>query len=411
MIPGSETKKFIAGHLSGDTAALRLKYAGRMADAALDAALVQIDGRRRFGKKLARTLAAFPDFYFPSLLAGEQSTSDLLAEYHASLIGEGDSVVDLTSGLGIDVLHLAARASRACAVERNPALTEALRYNAEGLGVRNLTVVDADCRDFVRECRERYDVAFIDPARRAADGSRVFSLADCEPDVCAMLSDLRRICRRLIIKASPMLDVSAACVALGLVPAEVVALGTPTECRELDFIVDFDNQSEESLLKAVTIGGGEPFSFTRTGEREAPVPEFSDACGAGDMIFEPYPAVMKLAPFRLLAARYGLKAFGPGTHIYYKESPAAGFPGRAFVVEEVLPYASKVIKRFARRWPVAEVAVRNFGTSAESLRGRLGIRDGRGGVRVYGITAFDSARRLIVCCSEDSTQITSRAMS
>lgn len=356
MIPDSETKKFIAGHLAGDTAALRLKYAGRMAGAVLDAALVQIDARRRFGKKLARTLAAFPDFYFPSLLAGEQSTSDLLAEYHASLIGVGDSVVDLTSGLGVDVLHLAARASRAWAVERNPSLTEALRYNAEGLGVRNLTVVEADCRDFVRECRERYDVAFIDPARRAADGSRVFSLADCE----------------------------------------------------LDLIVDFDNQSEESLLKAVTIGGGEPFSFTRTGEREAPVPEYSDSCGAGDMIFEPYPAVMKLAPFRLLAARYGLKAFGPGTHIYYKESPAAGFPGRAFVVEEVLPYASKVIKRFARRWPVAEVAVRNFGTSAESLRGRLGIRDGRGGVRVYGITAFDSARRLIVCRSEDSTQITSR---
>lgn len=66
MIPGSETKKFIAGHLSGDTAALRLKYAGRMADAALDAALVQIDGRRRFGKKNWRgrwppsTISIFP---------------------------------------------------------------------------------------------------------------------------------------------------------------------------------------------------------------------------------------------------------------------------------------------------------------------------------------------------------------
>ena len=55
-----------------------------------------------------------------------------------------------------------------------------------------------------------------------------------------------------------------------------------------------------------------------------------------------------------------------------------------------------MIKTLARRYPIAEVAARNFGMSAEALRGRLKVRDGDAGVRIYGVTAANGDRLLIV---------------
>ena len=80
----AEFFEWIAAHASDDVAKLRLKYGREYGDA-----IMQIECRRKFGKKLEQTLASFPDFYFPSVLAGEQSTSDLLASFHASLTPEG----------------------------------------------------------------------------------------------------------------------------------------------------------------------------------------------------------------------------------------------------------------------------------------------------------------------------------
>jgi len=122
--------EWVRANANADPAALRLKYAGKQGSLDFNEAIIQIECRRKFGRKLGDTLSSFADFYFPSVLAGEQSSSDILADYHASLVPEGMTVVDLTSGLGIDVLHMARRASSVVAVERNPALVEALRYNS-----------------------------------------------------------------------------------------------------------------------------------------------------------------------------------------------------------------------------------------------------------------------------------------
>lgn len=401
MIDNSQQfKDFIKQYASDDTARLRLAYAGKNVDFDITAAILQIDARRKFGKKFSEIFERFPDFYIPNMLAGEQSTSTLLAGWHAQHIEEGSTVVDLTCGLGIDALHMARQAESVTAIDRQEALTEALRFNSQGLGLDNIEAVCGDCRQFIDKCLSegrRFDYAFIDPARRSAEGLRTFAFNDCEPDVVELLPKLKQLCKRLIIKASPMLDSTAAATSLGMVPQRITALGTATECKELDFFLDFNSEVDEPILEAVTIGGGEPVTFTRSIEQESPVPGFIPAVSEGDYVAEPYPAVMKMAPFRLLAQQYNLLAFGPGTHLYHARNISTDFPGRIYQIEAVLPYASKVIKRFARQWPVAEVAVRNFGMSAADLRKRLGVRDGVGAVRVYGVTASGDKRLLIVC--------------
>lgn len=396
--------EYIAANAKADPAQLRLAAAGKKYDFDVADAIVQIESRRRFGRKLATTLTAFDRFRFPSLLAGEQSTSDLLAEYHSGLCAEGLSCVDLTAGLGVDALHISRRASAVTAIERSESLCEALRYNAEGLAVSNLTAVCGDCREFVDKAvaeGRTFEVAFIDPARRSADGGRVFGFADCEPDICAMMPKLANLCKLLIVKASPMLDVAAAIASLGVVPRSVIALGTPTECKELLFIIDFAAEAPaEPILEAVTLtadnSGGSSFAFTRSAELAAPAVPTQPGIAAGDTVCEPSPCIMKMAPFRLLARQWGLCGFGGGTHLFYRPTPPEGnFPGRLYRVLEVLPYASKVIKRLARKYPAAQIATRNFGISAEELRSRLGIRQGDA-FRIFGVTDADGKRWLVV---------------
>ena len=70
---------WVEAHISDRPDALRLAVHGRSDGIDYEAAITQIECRRKFAAKLQQTLAAFPRFYFPSVLAGEQATSDLLA--------------------------------------------------------------------------------------------------------------------------------------------------------------------------------------------------------------------------------------------------------------------------------------------------------------------------------------------
>lgn len=392
---------WIRDHASDDVAKLRLKYGKEYGGA-----ITQIECRRKFGKKLEQTLTSFPDFYFPSVLAGEQSTSDLLAEFHSSLTPEGLAVADLTAGLGIDALHAASRAASVVAVERDENKAEALRFNAAALKADNLSVVCADCRDFVEECiasGRSFDTVFIDPARRSADGGRVFALSDCEPDVVAMLPKLAKICRMLIIKASPMLDVSHTIAAVSPAPEAVMAVGTMTDCKELLVTVVFNPETQApTLIESVTLHpdhSATTFSFTAEEERSAPVPPVAENFAEGDFICEPNPELMKTGAFKVVARRWNLSMFHPNTRVFASKVCPEMFPGACYRVLKVLPYASRVIKGFAKDYPVINVAARNFGMSADALRMKLKVRDG-GSLRLYGITCAKGEKMLVVCSPE-----------
>lgn len=392
--PSPEFFKWIDEHKADDPARLRLRHGASFADE-----ILQIESRRKHAAKLPGILAADSTFVFPTALSGEQATGEALARWHASLFRPGERVADLTAGLGIDAME-AARAvgtdGNVVAVERDQAVADALSWNARLLP--QMEVVNADCREVVKAWVAdgiHFDSVFIDPARRAADGSRVFSLADCEPDVVGMLPDLERLCKRLIIKASPMLDITHT---LSLLPraAEVVCLGTTTECKELDIICDFASETiAEPLIKAITIGNGfvSEFVFTRSQEANATISTGKPAVGG--YVCEPYPAVMKAAPLKLLGERFGLTKASANSHLWFSATAVEGFPGRQFRITEILPYMSKHIKRYASAHPAISVTTRNFDMTAEALRAKLRVKDGPG--RLFAVTLADGSKVMITC--------------
>lgn len=396
-----EFRQFVNDNRSADPSKLRLHYHGKDDGDGIDYAfaITQIECRQKFANKLRDTLAANPDFIFPNELAGEQSTSDILATFHASLLQPGETVTDLTAGLGIDALHFARAGHDVLAVDRQEKVVDALKFNAATQNLCTITATHADCTELLAHTDIHSDVAFIDPARRSADGGRVYAIADCQPDVVAMLPRLRQHFKRLVIKLSPMLDVTQTMRDLGTELQCVYITGTATECKEIVAVMLFgsDKPIDKCPIRCITVGTGHESALEFTRESELSVSSMSYAAPCvGDYVYELYPSAMKGAPFRTIQQRYsGLCKLSANTHIFFSREMISDFPGVARRVSAVIPWQSKNIKRLKSTLPQADVAVRNFGMSAADLQKKLGIRPG-GSHRLLAVTDASNNRLLLV---------------
>ena len=387
-------------HLGKDTSRLRLSSA-KTPEIATNAAITQIECRKHFHKKFNKTLNRFPEFYFPSSLACEQATGDLIASYHTRFVTESDILVDMTAGLGNDLLHLAAAVKKATGIERNKDLTDALKYNANGLNINNLEVIDGDSRELIKNITGT--ILFVDPARRGADGSRVFDLSQCEPDILAELSTIQTNFNRLIVKASPMLDITRTISQLPSV-TDIYLIGTKTECKELVVLCDFKAKPiNEPEIHAVTLSDEETpieFVFTRTEEAnsEAIISDYAPA--VNDWLYIPYPSTMKALPTKLLSEKFKIAKFHSNTHLYFGcgAEKIENFPGEILQIIDVIPWQSKNLKRFKTRYPNVMVTVRNFGMTAEALKSKLGVKEGGNDrLRLFGVgLGSDHTDRILI---------------
>lgn len=388
-----EIWQWIADNINGDPDRLRLAHHGNVG---LMDAITQIDCRKRCVSKLSETLQRIPRFAFPNTLAAQQSTSDLLAEYHAGLVTKGDKVLDMTAGLCIDALHLSGRASSITACEIQPEVAQCAIDNFASGGIGNVVVRNCDSVQYISSLPDdSFDVIFIDPARRGEHGERLYALNQCAPDVTALLPEMLRVASRIIIKASPMLDISDTLQRLSNV-ISVIALGTPTECKELVIICSRE-LSAPTLLKAVTMmpdGDVSDLTFTSNEEAESSV-EYGFPV-AGHYLLEPYPAVMKIGANRLLSSRFGVKKIAQHTHLYTSPSPIDNFPGRTYEIIECLEFNKRSIKAISISYPRIDITTRNFGISAPELAKRLKVKSGSDH-RLFALTDSDGRRWMLVC--------------
>jgi hypothetical protein len=371
-----------SGH-AADATQRRLLAAGN--PEALDS-ILQNECRRRASRKLAATLLRGGDsFRFPTALSAEQCTADDVAAIHAAMIPEGARLLDMTCGLGIDAFHCAERAAQVTAIDLNSEVAAAIEPNAAALGLKNVTGLCADSAQWLAEqaAECHFEVVFIDPARRGENGQRLYGLADCRPDVLSLLPLIRAHASRLIIKASPMLDLTRT---LSELPADIsgrVALyviGTTDECKELVIDLDFTAEPSPEVDVHVTTVGHPTLTFGFD-ELNAPGAICSaEEIVAGSVIGEPWPAVMKAAPFARLSGRQ----LHRHTHVFL--NPSTDFPGNLYRVTEVLPFSSSTIKQLARTGVDASVAVRNLPIKADELRRRLRARESAEH-RLLGVTA------------------------
>ena len=115
----------------------------------------------------------------------------------------------------------------------------------KALGLNNVEIIEGDSVEWLKAKDIKYDTIFIDPARRDSTG-RHFALKDCRPDIIENIELLLCHCKKLIIKASPMIDITKACKELPAI-CKTVVIGTVKECKEVMFICkgEIGKSSEE----------------------------------------------------------------------------------------------------------------------------------------------------------------------
>lgn len=380
-------RDFIAAHLDDDLDRL-LFSAHRYPDIDMPAVAEQISARRQLRSKLPEWYAE-PDLIMGGRIPAEQCSSELTARYKRELV-IGRTLADLTGGMGVDFYYMSRGLESAVYVERQAHLCVAARHNFAVLGAGNVTVLEGDGMELLPEA----DTIYLDPARRATDGSRVYDLAECEPDVVTHRQILMERCRRLVIKISPMADLNRV---LQLMPgiSQIHVLAVRGECKEVLLVLDRECETVAVQVFCVDFraNGKVEFRFTWQEESEARS-EFAEACGR--YLYEPDVTVLKAGAFRCIGQRYGVRKLEVNSHLYTSEELRSEFPGRIFEIGEVLPFASKTVKNLRRTIPQANITARNFPLTADKLRARTGIRDG-GEVYLFATLLHKTGACLLRC--------------
>ena len=331
--------------------------------------------------------------------------------------GMGFRIADLTGGLGVDCWQFSKNAARVLYNEMNPLLFEAAKRNLPRLGCSNVEFsnlcIDSDNLPLLLESF-RPDIVFADPARRSAQGRKVFRPEDCSPDVLKLQDIVLEHGAKFLLKLSPMADIS-------LMANEF------HNVREI-YVVESEGECKELLLLMVPGFVGEPeivvgdFRFRRSMEKGATPNYINEPPSPGEYLFQPGPALSKSGAFNLLCERFALEKLGPSAHLYIcrcaahasnpnqQEDGALAFNsslkdnrvlpynsgqnlnddahtrstpdkekmasvleslGKWFTILEVALFGNSAMKDFAARWPDADVSARGLPLSSDVLREKL----------------------------------------
>lgn len=382
----NEFKRFVKEHGKDDPAKLRLKYHGS-ATPWIGQAISHIECLRKCGRKFGSfqpELMLFP-------LSVEQATSEKVALLHASvaesLIESPVFIVDMTCGLGIDLKAISQRLNcRSMGFDIQPKLASVAQYNFRNDA--NVEIIAGNSVEWLTGYEgSRIDLIFIDPARRGAHGEKLYNIHDCNPDVSDLLPLFREKCRYTMVKLSPMLDVTQTLRDLPDTKALYV-VDEGGECRELLAVLDFTTKTE--AYEIIIWSDGKILKFNQVEE------DYSTAIYStpeiGQYLYEPSPAAMKALPSKLLCEKFGLRKLHVNTHLFSSGSPVESLPGKWYLIEEIDDVSSSKLKEIGRRIGRADVAVRNFPITPETLTKKLGIKSG-GDRRVICCTVGGSANK------------------
>ena len=385
------TTEFIEQHRNDDVRTLALQ-GKRYPSVNMRRAVEQIEGWQQAREKLP-AWANTQGIIYPPKISMEQCSSEQTAKYKASLVG-GKRFADMTGGFGIDFSYICRGFDEAFYVERNEKLCEIARSNFSLLGLDHANVINGNSEG-VLDTLPLLNWIFVDPARRDGDGRKVVALSDCEPNVVELEEMMLSKASDVMIKCSPMLDITLACRQLQRVVAvHIVAVNN--ECKELLFMLGRD-KAEACSIHCVNIlkEGIQQFVFNQDDEACSAINYCNDV---GKYLYEPNSTIQKAGCSRVVATRFGIKKLHPNSQLYTADIPVSDFPGRVFEVVDVLGFSNSELKK-VQELQKANITVRNFPESVQQLRKRLKLSDG-GDNYIFATTLADGRKVLLICKKE-----------
>lgn len=380
-----EVQKFIREHLDDDLSKLILK-GSPFDNVSIQEIAIQINGLQRAKFKLPVWFKT-EGILFPPNINLEQTSSEVTAKYKATLTG-GNTLVDLTGGLGIDTFYFSERFEQVIHLELNPELSGIAAHNFAMLQVKNINTIAGNGLAYLKNSAEKFDWIYLDPARRDDHGGKVFLLEHCTPDISSNLDLFFSKSDNILIKSSPLLDLTAGVKDLHNLK-EIHIVSVNNEVKEILWILQKD-YSGKIEIKTVNFQKKEIQYFDGYSNSNTPGLQFSLPL---NFLFEPNPAVMKSGLFAEVGFKTGTCKLHVSSHLY-TSNELTDFPGRKFRITEVYPYTKKLKKHL--QFQKANITTRNFPKSVSEIRTELKIKDG-GDKYLFFTTNMEDEKIVIVC--------------
>ena len=425
--------KFVSEHIDDDTSRLLLAR-GKWPEIDMDLAVNCIESRRKLKGKVQEWYDN-KGLIFPARLSAEQCSSSATAHYktevarHMAQASSLDNwrLADLTGGFGVDSWFFSKNAAKVLYNEMQTCLCDAARHNFQVLGADNIEISNHAVGNGPDEMAPAIllkdfapDIVYMDPARRGEGGRKVFLIEECTPDVLTLKDEIFSLARHILIKLSPMADISMVCDRLGDTCREVHVTATGGECKELLIWMDREWSGAYSvhaaeLPKDYPQAGPSVFSFTPSEEKIAgqagndapsypaqgtshPAQGTSYPAPTG-YLFEPGKALMKSGAFNLISKRLNLTKIGRSTHYYTFEDPSIinrlNGLGKVYEIIRCEPLDKRTLKAAGKDFPKAEVTARNIPMDTDTLRKKLGVISGDD-AHIFGLKS-DRLGNLLLC--------------
>lgn len=349
--------------------------------------LNQIEAKSKATDKLP-TWFSTENIIYPSKISVEQTSSEKTAAYKASLI-EGENLIDLTGGFGVDDYYFAKNFKSVTHCEINEELSAIVKHNFKQLKVENCSFYAADSENVLKDVNQKWDWIYIDPSRRNDAKGKVFMLKDCLPNVPESLDLYFEKTDSILIKTAPLLDISAGLSELKFVKnIHIIAL--ENEVKELLFEIH-KNYSGSITLKTANILKDkiETFQFILGDETE-----FLSYHLPQKYLYEPNSAIMKSGGFDEVSSFFKVNKLHKHSHLYTSED-LIDFPGRSFEIEKVISYNKNEMKT-ALLNQQANVTTRNFPETVENIRKKWKIKNG--GNKYCFFTTDKNDNKIVLIC-------------
>ena len=354
-ILAKEVQNYINEHINADVNKIALAKSVFVNVSAAEIAN-QIAAKKKSISKLP-TWFKQENIYYPALLSIEQCSSETTGVYKASLI-KGNSVLDLTAGFGVDSYFFSKQAKQVLSCEINAELAAITSHNSTVLGAQNQKVLATDGIEFLENTELNFGTIYIDPARRKNSG-KVFKLKDCTPDITSILQLLLQKAERIIVKTSPLLDISAGLNELKNV-SEIHIVSVKNECKELLWVIDKIPSRETHIVCATLNQTDKILKFPFSALQDTTTISIEEPHG---FLYEPDVALLKSGGFNFIAQKFKISKLHQDSQLYYSDQINPDFLGRIFKVKTLLSI-NELKKDKAL---VGNVIVRNFPANAADL--------------------------------------------
>lgn len=379
-MPNEETWKFIEENKGKSLAEVALLL-GKKKEFSKEFILNQINGWQRSKSKIPEWHSV-EGIVFPDKLSLEQASSERTAIYKSNLV-KGENMADLTGGLGIDCYYFSKKFKKVYYIEPDKERFDAASLNFRKLGAQNIEPYNCYANDFLDKAGN-LDFIYVDPDRRDKN-KKLVRIEDCSPDLTLLQERIFSHAKYLMVKYSPMLDISLALEQLKMVK-QVQVVSVENECKEILFLAENGNTNESEIV-AVNFRNGKKEFFTFYPSEEKITS--AEIGSVEKYLYDPNTSIKKAGAFKLISTRFDMKKLHSNTHLYSSENYLENFPGRIFeVLREARPKEIKSQK--------LNVISRNFPLDAGQIKSKYKIKDG-GENYLLAATLHDSSKKLLLC--------------